>query len=151
MTYDISLSGVKQTYNGVSISGAISSGGTLNNNGVVSSADSTPFFGCNANATVQAWGAGGGGGGNFDFVGGAGGGGGGGGGYGTQALTLAPRQYYLVTIGVGADGSGVVNASGTLDGANGASSSFSTFSATDTSLTGTNVFASAGGQGGKAP
>lgn len=143
MTYDL-VNGI-ETYNGVSVTSVNSLGGTVDNNGTVGSSDSTPFFGCNANATVQAWGAGGGGGGNYDYIGGAGGGGGGGGGYGTKSLALATGQYYLVTLGNG--GYGGIG----LDGANGTSSSFSTFSASDTSLTGTNIFVSVGGQGGKAP
>jgi hypothetical protein len=141
----ITYNGATQTYNGVSIQGVVSNGGTINNNGTIGGSSSTPFFGCNATATVQAWGGGGGGGGNYDLVGGAGGGGGGGGGYGAQAIVLTPGQYYLASVGAGGDG-GIG-----LDGSNGQSSAFSTFSAPDTAITGTGVFVSTGGQGGMAP
>ena len=143
----ITYSAGNQTYDGVSITGVVSNGGQIDNNGTLggSGFGSTPFFGCNAVATVRAWGGGGGGGGNYDLVGGAGGGGGGGGGYGAESIVLTPGQYYLATAGAGGDGGNG------LDGVNGLPSVFSTFSATDSAIIGTPLFESTGGQGGKVP
>jgi hypothetical protein len=140
LTYD-----TKRTYNGVSITGAVTNFGSFSNNGVSSSASSAPFYGCKATATVSAWGAGGAGGGNFDVVGGAGGGGGGGGGFGTQSIPLVPGQYYLATIGLGGD-TGFTNGF-----QNGKSTAFGTYSASDTTAVGTTIIVSTGGQGGNAP